>query len=52
MVAPLRTTTQVRDDLARKIHEAGRMTVADPDYGPLHGEIDGLLDELAMLERA
>lgn len=42
----------VRDDLAAKVYEAGRMTVADPRYEGLHGEIDRLCDELAMLERA
>ena len=52
MVAPLRTTTQVQVELARKIREAGRMTCVDPEFKRVHAEINDLLDELEMLGRA
>ena len=52
MVAPLRTIGQVQTDLARKIREAGRMTVVDPAYESVHAELNRLLDELDMLSRA
>ena len=41
-----RTRAHVIDELSRKLHEAGRMTVADADYGALHEEINALLTEL------
>jgi hypothetical protein len=52
MATALRTTTQVRADLARALHRAGRMTVVDEEYPDVHGELDRLCEELAMLERA
>ena len=51
MAAALRTTAEVKADLARKVHEAGRMTVKDADYEAVHAELDRLCEELAMLER-
>lgn len=51
MANALRTTTEVRADIARKLHQAGRMSVVDPDYAAVHADLDRLCEELAMLER-
>jgi hypothetical protein len=43
---PLRTEAAVLADLTTARHRAGRMTTADPSYGPLHTHISDLVSEL------
>ena len=41
-----RRRATILEDLAQYRHEAGRVTVADPDHAVLHAIINDLLDEL------
>ena len=41
-----RTREDILDDLADRRHDAGRMTISDARYEPLHDAINDLLTEL------